>query len=257
MHWNQWCNSWHLCQHYTRRWFPRGIRIITCVSFNHVQVLLSMSRHCSYQKWHSHLGQHYHCWPNTNIFISPILHNSKICCIEHSSNQGKELSQLMPHWSIPHISNWDIWLLTQTCWCVFTRLCQCYLELEGDRRPSSFYLGHFFSSKSFDHIIKDVNVFHLVLGDSCNLHYFPTSTPSKHTSHHHGWPIVSHWFLTCKYGQPSTSSWLWTYIDFHSNFKPTWHLVTSPFSFILLLCNISLIYDVFFNKIYKSLIIRL
>jgi hypothetical protein len=58
-------------------------------------------------------------------------------------------------------------------------LCHCHLELEGDRRPSFFYLGHFSSSKSFDHITKDVSVFHLELGDRRRLNYFSTSTPSK------------------------------------------------------------------------------
>ncbi len=32
-----------------------------------------------------------------------------------------------------------------TCWCVFTQLSQCHLGLEGDKRPSSLYLGHFSS----------------------------------------------------------------------------------------------------------------
>jgi hypothetical protein len=43
--------------------------------------------------------------------------------------------------------------------------------------------------------------------------------------------------LTCKYGQPSTPNWLWTYIDFQSNFEPTWRLVLILFSLILLLCT--------------------
>jgi len=94
-------------------------------------------------------------------------------------------------------------------------------ELEGDRRPSSFYLGCFALLNFSDHITKDANVFNLKSGDSHKLSYFPTSTPSKHTSHHHSRPIASHLFLTCKYGQPSTSGWLWTYIDFHINFEPT------------------------------------
>jgi hypothetical protein len=183
-----------------------------------------------------------------SAFTSPILRNSRICCIECSSSQGKELLQLTPHWSIRPLSNWGIWLLTQTCQCVFTRLCQCHLEFEGDKRPSSFCLGHFSSSKSFDHIIKDASTFHLKLGDSCKLNYFLTSTPLIHNSHHHIQPIASCQFLTCKYGQPSTNSWLWTYIDFHNNFEPTWCHVTSPFSFILLPLYISLIYDVFLNK---------
>jgi hypothetical protein len=175
--------------------------------------------------------------PNASRFISPILHDSGICCIGCNASQGKELSQLTPHWSIRPLSNWGIWLLTQTCFCVITWMGQCQLKFEGDRRHSSFYLGHFSSSKSFDHITKDVSIFHLKLGDSHRLSYFPTFTPSIHTSHHYNWLIASCRFLTGKYGQPFTSGWLWTYIDFHSNFKPTWHLVTSPFSSILLLCT--------------------
>jgi hypothetical protein len=42
-----------------------------------------------------------------------------------------------------------------------------------------------FSSKSFDRITKHANILHIKLGGSCRLNYFPTSTPSKHTSHYH------------------------------------------------------------------------
>ncbi len=63
----------------------------------------------------------------------------------------------------------------------FTQLCQCHLEFERDNRPSSSYCGHFSLSKSFDHITKDANIFHLKLGGSCRFSYFLTSTPSKHT----------------------------------------------------------------------------
>jgi len=40
------------------------------------------------------------------------------------------------------------------------------------------------------------------LGGNHRLSHFPTSTPSKHTSHHHNWSIASRQFLTYKYGQP-------------------------------------------------------
>ncbi len=73
--------------------------------------------------------------------------------------------------------------------------------------------------------------------NSYRLSYLPISTPSRHTSHHHNQLIASHQFLTCKYGWPSRSGWLWTCIDFHNNFGPTWHLIIFPFSFILLLCT--------------------
>ncbi len=141
----------------------------------------------------------------------------------------KEVITTDTHWSIPPLSNWVIWLLTQTCWCVFTQLCRCHLELERAKKPSFFYFGHFFLSKSFDHITKDVSVFHLKLGGSYRLSYFSTSTPSRHTSHHHNQYIASHRFLTYKYDQPTIGSWLWTWRDFHTYFEPTWCLVISPF----------------------------
>jgi hypothetical protein len=40
------------------------------------------------------------------------LNNSKICCLQWSSNQIKELLWATPHWSIPFFSNWSIWMFT-------------------------------------------------------------------------------------------------------------------------------------------------
>jgi hypothetical protein len=51
------------------------------------------------------------------------------------------------------------------------------LELERVRRPSSFCLGYFFSSKNFNYVAKDVNILHLKLGGSDRPSYFPTFTP--------------------------------------------------------------------------------
>ncbi len=65
-------------------------------------------------------------------------------------------------------------------------------NLKGTTCLHLFYLGHFSSSKNFDHITKDANIFHLKLGDSHRFSYLSTSTPSKHTSHHHGQSIASH-----------------------------------------------------------------
>jgi hypothetical protein len=42
-----WCNSWHL---YMRCWFSHGMKIITCASFNHIQLLSLTDQHCVYQK---------------------------------------------------------------------------------------------------------------------------------------------------------------------------------------------------------------
>ncbi len=121
----------------------------------------------------------------------------------------------------------------------FTWLCQCHLELEKAKGPSSFYLGHFFSSKSFNHITKDASVLHLKPGDNCRLNYFLTSNPSRHTSHHRNWSIASHQFLIYKYGRPTTCSQLCAWRDFHTYFEPTWCHVISPFSLILLICTFS------------------
>ncbi len=58
---------------------------------------------------------------------------------ERSYHNSHPTNQFLP------LTNLSIWLLTQTCWCVFTWLCQCHLELERAKRLSSFYLGDFSS----------------------------------------------------------------------------------------------------------------
>ncbi len=85
-HGNLWCSSWHLCYHCARCWLPHGKGTITCVFFNHVQFILLTSRHCGHQRWHLHCNQCCHCWPNTNEFVFPILHNWKIYCLRCNSS---------------------------------------------------------------------------------------------------------------------------------------------------------------------------
>jgi len=181
-----------------------------------------------------------------------MLHNSRICLLQCSSSQGNELSQSTLHWTILPFNNWNIWWLTQTCRCVFTWLCQCHLEFVRAIGPSFFYLGHFSLSKIFNHITKDANIFHLMLGGSCKLNYFMTSNHLGHTSHHHKQSITSCWFLTYKYGQPTTCNWLWTWRDFDIYFEPTRNPIIFTFFFFTPL-NIFLIYDVFFNKVLQDL----
>jgi len=48
-----------------------------------------------------------------------------------------------PHRSIPPLSSWGICMSTQVNICVFTQLCQCHLEFERIKGPSSFCLGYF------------------------------------------------------------------------------------------------------------------
>jgi hypothetical protein len=42
----------------------------TCASFNHIQLLSSMGRHCAHQRWHSHFNWHCHYYPTwANLFF--------------------------------------------------------------------------------------------------------------------------------------------------------------------------------------------
>jgi len=43
----------------------------------------------------------------------------------------------------------------------------------------------FLPKKNFNYITKDISILHLKPGNSDRSNYFPTSTPSKHTPHHH------------------------------------------------------------------------
>jgi hypothetical protein len=85
-------DSWHLCHHWAKCWLPCGTRIITCVSFNHIQLLSSTNWHYANQKWHSHFNQHCHCWHNVSRFTSLILYNSRIYSLWWNLGQGKNLS---------------------------------------------------------------------------------------------------------------------------------------------------------------------
>ncbi len=86
-----------VCHYCVRCWIPCAKRTIACASFNHIQFLLSTSWHCAYQRWHLHPSWCCHCWPNASKFTSLILHNSRICRLQCSLSQWKELSQLTPH----------------------------------------------------------------------------------------------------------------------------------------------------------------
>jgi hypothetical protein len=97
VHKNPWCNSWHLCCHCARCWLPHGTKIITCVSFNCIQLFLLMSWHCAHQRWHSHFSWRCHCWPDVSGFTPLVLCNSRIYCFRYDSSQRKELLLLTPH----------------------------------------------------------------------------------------------------------------------------------------------------------------
>jgi len=72
-HMNAWC-------HCVGCWLARVVKVITCVSFKHIQFIPSTSQHCAHQRLHLHLNQHCHYWPNISGFISLILRHLKIYC---------------------------------------------------------------------------------------------------------------------------------------------------------------------------------
>jgi hypothetical protein len=160
------------------------MKTITCASFNHIQLLSSMNQHCVYNDGI--------CTLSNVVIMDPMWVDlfPRFCVIQGFATlmqfkPREKTMQLTPHWSSHLFSNWGIWLLTETCRCAFTRLCQCHLEFKMVKRPSSFYLGHFFWSKIFNHITKDANILHLKSDSKCRLNYFLISTPSRHTSRHH------------------------------------------------------------------------
>jgi len=111
-HRNPWCNSWYLCCHCLRCWFPCGAISTTCASFKYVQLLSLTNWHYVHQRWHSHLNQHCCCWLNTSRFISLSLCNPRICFFRHCSIYKVVLLWLTLCWSIPLLSSGGIWMST-------------------------------------------------------------------------------------------------------------------------------------------------
>jgi hypothetical protein len=72
--------------------------------------------------------------------------------------------------------------VSQTGLRVFTQLNQYYLQPTRAKRPSPFYLDYFSSPKNFISIAKDTSIFHLKWSSNSRSNYFPTSTPSSHTT---------------------------------------------------------------------------
>jgi hypothetical protein len=67
-----------------------------CFLQPHSTLLILTNQHSIHQRWHSHLSQHYHCWPNKNGFTFPILRNWRIYCSQCSSNKTKSYHDWHP-----------------------------------------------------------------------------------------------------------------------------------------------------------------
>jgi len=143
MHWNPWCNLRHLCCHCARCWFPCETRIITCASFNHIQLLSLTNWHCAYKD-------------DIHTLVDIVIANPtwmdlfpRFCAtqgfITFNITQGKKRNYC--NW---HPIDQFLPLTIEIFGClhkhvdmVFTRLPQCHLELEKVRRLSSFFFNHF------------------------------------------------------------------------------------------------------------------
>jgi hypothetical protein len=191
-HWNPWCNVLHFCCHCARCVFPRGMRTIVCASFDHIQqvnIVLTKDGICTLANI---------------IIINPMRTDllPQSCAIQGFTTsyvtQTKEKSYCNRHPTDQFLPlTIEIFGYLHKYANVFLQDCaNAIWSLKRLKGPSCLYLSHFSLSKSFDHITKDANILHLKSNNSHRLNYFPTSTLSRHTSHHHGQSILGHQFLT-------------------------------------------------------------
>ncbi len=129
-------------------------------------------------------------------------------------------------------------------------MCQCHLEFERTKRPSSFCLGYFFSTKNFNHIIKVTCILNQGIVVGLTTSWLP---PLHDIS-----PIFTIDLLKGAdfwYGKirPTYYKRLIFYMD------RFWHLVwanltSCKFSLLcfFILLYIFLIYDVFINKVLQG-----
>ncbi len=150
-------------------------------------------------------------------------------------------------------SNWNIWMFTQTSWCVFTWLCECHLKLESDKGSSFFYLGYFSSSKNLNHITKNASILHLKLGN-----YYKPNLPALQNTP----PITTADLLQVVnfwHGEIQLTYSKWSIFDLEKFWHLVWtHLMSCKFS--IHFPNLRCIYFVHFSNlrcIYKSSFARL
>jgi hypothetical protein len=109
--------------------------------------------------------------------------------------------------------------------------------------------------KKFNHITKDASLFHLKLGDSCKVIYFPNSHPFR-------MHLPSSWPTYCKQSIFDMEKYNWPLQWSIFDMETFWHLVCSNLTsckfslfFFLIPLYIFQIYDVFINKILQGYII--
>ncbi len=176
---------------------PCGVKTITFASFKHIQFLSLTSQYCAHQIWHLHFSQHCNCRQHEQIYFLNLAPPKDLLLSMwlKPNNVIIATNTLLINSSFQQWRYLDVYTNKQMC---FLQLCQCHLEFERTRRPSSFCFGFFFLAKTFNHIVKVANILHLKSGDNYRPNYFPTSTPSKHIACLHDQLIASSQFLIWK-----------------------------------------------------------
>ncbi len=121
-----------------------------------------------------------------------------------------------------------------TCRCVFTWLCQCHLEFERAKGLHHSTLVIFLCKKLLI-TLQRMQVSSILSQTIAVSLSTPQLPPLQDTL-----PITSVDLLQADdfwHINMADLPQLWTWRDFHNYFEPTWWPITSPFSFILLLCT--------------------
>jgi len=137
------CSLWHLCWHYMKWQFPCGTKIITRISINTTFNSYRDGIDIVFTKNRIHTLANLDIANPTCADLFPDLGQLKDLILQMQFKTKKNLLWLTPHWSISSSNNWNVWMFTQTNWCVLTQLCQCHSKLQRSKKPSFFCFSYF------------------------------------------------------------------------------------------------------------------
>jgi hypothetical protein len=166
-HWNLWCNSQHLCCHYAICWLAHGTKKFTCNSFNHIKFLSLTSWHCVHPRCIRTLIDIVITNPTrTDLFLWSYATQGLVAS---NATQAKE-----KNYNNQHLTNIPLFKYL----VVYTNMLMCFYMIVSmpfgawkGQRALIFLLWSFFSINFFDHITKDVNIFHLNSGGNYRFNY--------------------------------------------------------------------------------------
>jgi hypothetical protein len=200
------CSSQHFCRHCVRNWLSCGMRTITCISFNNVQLFSFINPYCAHQRWIHTLTNVVIGDPTcTDLFLWSCTTQKFI-----ASNviQVKERNYCNQH----PVNQFFLSLTIEIVRCFHKHanvlLCDYANAIWSFKRLKS--PPFFVLVKKIQLHAKDANILHFKSNNNDRFKYFPTSTLSKHTLHRHYQPITSDQLL--KWWNLTSSL---CYLDFH------------------------------------------